>query len=389
MRKWTPPGLSQLVSEYKLLGSARKVGKKHGVSETPIARILREAGKLEKPGGRKRQLPLDEHAFDEITEESAYWIGFLMADSGISDTDHVRSPAVVMGLQLGDIDHLYKLRAFLKSSHKVSSYEGKATFQFRSTPIVETLRRYGVTPRKSYTAQANTEMAHNRHFWRGVVDGDGCLRWDMATRKGGRRRRKELAPKRPVPCLIVEGSIHIARQFLEFVTSFTKTDATACPCPGCFKVSLKGQPALDTIRRMYSDCTAALDRKLILANEMMNWEPAPMSPYTINDMHQFAASKNGKCLSDKYVTMNDKLGWECDKGHKWLATPASVVLSGAWCRECSYKVTFEIAQHIRELHATGRYSQKQLAEMYGISQPSVSSVINQKSHMMPLKNAIK
>jgi hypothetical protein len=54
---------------------------------------------------------------------------------------------------------------------------------------------------------------------------------------------------------------------------------------------------------------------------------------TIEEMKKIAISKNGKCLSDKYINTNTKLEWECKEGHRWLASSVNI-RQGYWCSEC-------------------------------------------------------
>ena len=42
------------------------------------------------------------------------------------------------------------------------------------------------------------------------------------------------------------------------------------------------------------------------------------------------------------------------------------------------KLTMEDAREIRRLYATGKYSQRQLAKMFGCSQPQIGNIINNK-----------
>ena len=55
---------------------------------------------------------------------------------------------------------------------------------------------------------------------------------------------------------------------------------------------------------------------------------------TIEEMTALAAARGGRCLSSEYKNRNTKLQWECSKGHRWEATPGSVV-GGSWCRRCA------------------------------------------------------
>jgi hypothetical protein len=54
---------------------------------------------------------------------------------------------------------------------------------------------------------------------------------------------------------------------------------------------------------------------------------------------EYATSKGGECLSNKYQKAVEKLLWKCAcKNHKpWRATYNSVINSGTWCPECAIK----------------------------------------------------
>jgi hypothetical protein len=55
----------------------------------------------------------------------------------------------------------------------------------------------------------------------------------------------------------------------------------------------------------------------------------------IEMMHEIAASRGGRCLSDAYVSTRQPLQWECRLGHVWSTKPA-VVVRGHWCPQCAY-----------------------------------------------------
>ena len=65
-------------------------------------------------------------------------------------------------------------------------------------------------------------------------------------------------------------------------------------------------------------------------------ESKPLAELDIDDMHQAAEFRGGKCLSTT-MTKGDlatKLEWECAFGHRFEASPALVLLGGHWCDEC-------------------------------------------------------
>lgn len=58
-------------------------------------------------------------------------------------------------------------------------------------------------------------------------------------------------------------------------------------------------------------------------------------PSSILEMQLLAASKNGLCLSTDYRNKNEKLEWQCEKGHRWLRTPSNMKgPDGSWCSIC-------------------------------------------------------
>ncbi|MGG3608078.1 zinc-ribbon domain-containing protein [Priestia megaterium] len=62
---------------------------------------------------------------------------------------------------------------------------------------------------------------------------------------------------------------------------------------------------------------------------------------TINDMHKLASKERGKCLSNQYINSATKLSWQCEQGHKWEATPASIS-RGSWCPLCNRKTIVDM-----------------------------------------------
>jgi hypothetical protein len=65
---------------------------------------------------------------------------------------------------------------------------------------------------------------------------------------------------------------------------------------------------------------------------------------TIEEMHELAERMNGKCLSDKYKGINQKLKWECNVcGYSWHSIPKSVI-KGHWCPNCAGRPAYSIEQ---------------------------------------------
>lgn len=71
---------------------------------------------------------------------------------------------------------------------------------------------------------------------------------------------------------------------------------------------------------------------------------------TIEDMHKLAKSNNGRCLSKVYIRSNMSLTWQCDKGHIWEARPSNIK-AGTWCPACAGTIKKTIQDMHRFAHS--------------------------------------
>jgi hypothetical protein len=207
-----------------------------------------------------RRCKVNENVFDEINETSAYWIGFLMAD-GCIVTSPRKPPCVNLRISNIDHEHVKKFRNFLESTHKIGIYKNNGfkgndlcCLQFSSSKLVRSLEKHGVTKRKSLTAKASDELKHNKHFWRGMIDGDGYI---------------YLTTNNHLPAIGLCGSECIVKQF----ETFSKTI-----CPECkanprhkkiWQFQTSGESAYKIISELYKEQTLSLNRKQVLANGIL------------------------------------------------------------------------------------------------------------------------
>lgn len=238
-----------------------QIGKRFGVSSQTVAEYLRKSGvPMRRGGGAKRKYQLNESIFDEVNDESAYWVGFLMADGCVSGN------SITLSLSAKDGDHVNKFRVFLGSDIPLRRYTYSSTFgpssnktydavtlSVHSAKIRKSLSKFGVVPRKSKTAVVNG-LANNRHFWRGVIDGDGTLfvdkRYNVAT-------------------VSLVGSKALTSQFLDFAKLHVETSALVRPHKTIFEVGISGYSAAVLIGIIYSNASIALERKSFKATSIL------------------------------------------------------------------------------------------------------------------------
>lgn len=258
VKKLTEEQKQACVAEYLRGDSISMIADRYKVDRSTVWSLLGRRGvKMRKPHETNPRRAFNRDAFSTITEESAYWIGFLMADGSIAH----RKSSFYFSLGISERSHVEKFREFLKSDHKISMTPGKGyanakpifRLSIASKPIVARLAKYGVRPRKNFNARV-IGLENNRHFWRGVVDGDGYV-----SNRIGRYGRH--------PVIGLVGAKPLLRQFRKFIMTLTKTNVRVQPLHSIWSVCVSCHVAVPVIEALYSDCTIALDRKLTTAQQ--------------------------------------------------------------------------------------------------------------------------
>ncbi|HEU4887973.1 MAG TPA: LAGLIDADG family homing endonuclease [Thermoanaerobaculia bacterium] len=126
-----------------------------------------------------KKCAINEAAFDELNSTASYFVGLLASDGCVGGSEPNR---VSIKLAVDDIAMIRSLKAFLGSSATLSvqprrgNSRPQAGIQVRSARLVQRLTRLGVGPHKSLTLVIRDKaLLQSRHFWRGVIDGDGTV----------------------------------------------------------------------------------------------------------------------------------------------------------------------------------------------------------------------
>jgi len=171
-RIFSDPQEEKIAAEYIDGFNTYSLGRKYGVDRTVIRNLL----KRQNVQARHRKYSVNEAYFaGELDAERAYWLGFIIAD-GCVDKRNV----LHIGLQIGDIQHLYKFRECIESENPIYFRKRKnrkyCCISICSKPLVESLLRYEIFPRKTHR-YSFPEIPKNllSHYIRGYIDGDGSL----------------------------------------------------------------------------------------------------------------------------------------------------------------------------------------------------------------------
>jgi len=154
-----------------------------------------------------------------------------------------------IGLAAKDWEHLEKFKKFVCSDKPLYYNKNGVFLSIYSNRIVEKLAEYGIVPRKSKTAKVPESLNNNRHFWRGMVDGDG---WVSRRRNNNR------------PLIGLCGTPDVIEKFQNFLQATWynyRPHAINSKSDYCCEISVCGKWAVKIIRLLYTDCSIALDRK--------------------------------------------------------------------------------------------------------------------------------
>ena len=188
-------------------------------------------------------------AFTDFTkEEDSYFYGLLLTDG------HIDSIGNGLGISLkeSDLYMLEKLREYIGCDNKICKQTRDEhiwyTFSIKSLTIKERLTAQNFTARKSKKEKLpNFDWVNNRHFWRGVVDGDGSVFFTNNS-----------------PKLSLCGSTEMLEGFNRFcqVNCFTKPrklDNTKSE--DFFTMCYSGEEAMRIMKLLYDDSIVFLTRK--------------------------------------------------------------------------------------------------------------------------------
>jgi transposase len=250
-----------------------------GVSEGTVTRLLRktraEGELVNLPQGRPRVYALDETAFDKLTPECLYWLGFIFADGCVYYPKDGSSPSLIVVLGVVDRDHLEKLRAFVKTDRPIRHIEKTKTslggpfarFSIRSKRLCDIVRERGIVTKR--TRFPPPELAESRDFWRGAVDGDGNFGIG-------------LFGKYLYPHIGLAGQIPLLETFRTFLQAnkLPSLNPHRSKNSNVPSISTSGSTAKGIIDLLYRDAVVALDRKSDRAKRIIAGDIEKSAPYT-------------------------------------------------------------------------------------------------------------
>jgi len=212
--------------------------------------------------GTKKPTISNENAFDDYSEESCYWAGFLAADGCVDIKHRVR-----IMLNYDDINHLEKLRTFLESTHTISTNTDKyyrCSFEFTSPHICDVLDiNYGIVPNKTNKLKfIRIPNKYMPHFLRGYFDGDGSICESFSNKN---------SVTASIYATFCSGSKHFSEGLFNYLQDKLSLGGHLQEFEGSTKWQLKfnTNDAKTLLQYMYDGSSVYLDRKYALYHRLI------------------------------------------------------------------------------------------------------------------------
>lgn len=251
--------LSEAIMLYNSGLSVRKVASIVGISPTQLGRHFSSIDFKLRPPVTHKRYTVNEEAFNVLTADTAYWLGFLLADGCITQPTNC-SPRLSLKLASVDEGHLLKFKQFLSAEQPIlrevtSTGRSASYITIVSAALCSSLVQYNIVPRKTFIAKPPEALMLNRDFWRGYIDGDGSL---------GVYR---LGPK-----ISIVGTRETCESFLLFVREVgITTNVSISPAKNVCVLSLSCYKAKELAPVLYDNATTYLTRKYETANRIKHW----------------------------------------------------------------------------------------------------------------------
>jgi intein-encoded DNA endonuclease-like protein len=253
----------KVVRLYQQGMGSTQINKECNVHYSTVLNILRRHNIPIRSARKARQIySYDEEFFNHIdSEEKAYWLGFILADGCVSiRAGHKKD----LSIGLKDKGHLKKFISSIHGNNRIRTYVWKGkeyeSISIRCQKLCDDLIQMGITPRKSMTVTVPI-ISKNlyRHFWRGVVDGDGSL--GIYINKN-RYNHKSFT-------ISLVGNKNIILGFIDFIQKNIDVSLSCYSDKRIFATKTTNEKAIPIIKLLYENASIFMDRKHQLANHMI------------------------------------------------------------------------------------------------------------------------
>ena len=163
---------NKIIKDYIKGYSLPKLSKKYNIGLETCRQVLIRNNIQRRGFDSNRKYNINHKCFDEInSSNSAYWLGFMVADGNVSSTDNCIS------MELKDVEHIEKFRSFVSSNSPIRGPRKNCyKISLYSANIKKSLSTFGVCPQKTFCTRApDIPERFGSDFLRGCFDCDGSI----------------------------------------------------------------------------------------------------------------------------------------------------------------------------------------------------------------------
>lgn len=255
---------ANILLEYNANVPSTTLHKKYNLAPATVLRIVRElGGNVKTMKEVKTKYTFNHSFFNKInTEEKAYFLGLLLADG------HTSYKEVMLSLNINDKHIIDKFVASIQGNNKVAIRTTKSTFKnnsttyisksagvsLRSDQMLNDLKKLGFTSNKTYTMKVpKIKKELQKHFWRGVWDGDGYISHYYSTTKYKQSNGKIKTYKNLVLEVGLCGLKNVVEEFCEFLKQNNIKPGKIYPDGSIYSVRCNWTESYKLLNLFYTD----------------------------------------------------------------------------------------------------------------------------------------
>lgn len=257
-----PVEFEDMICEQYLQGkSSVMLQKEHKISPDTVLKIVRSRGHIPRTFKEIKTKYTFNHSFFETidTEAKAYFLGLLVADGCLSDIE------VIIELASKDRHIIEKFVSCLEGNNKIhdkrkatTNYLNRESFtsrlNLRSDKMIKDLNNLGLERRKSYnTIIPKIPEPLEKHFWRGLLDGDGHISFYQSNYKTKLANNKSKCYGYKTLEVGICGHINTMNAFVEFLNKHNIETPGIRPDSAIYQVRVKTKDCPKFLELIYTD----------------------------------------------------------------------------------------------------------------------------------------
>lgn len=229
----------------------QKIKEEFGISDRSYYDILRKNGwEIKK---KVQKYNFTEDYFETIdTEDKAYFLGFILADGCVRS---IKSQKMTLKLKKDDFSIIETFINFINYQGLPYYFDDYVQITLSGSKIIDDLNNLGITENKTMIVKYPIIPENlNRHFMRGVFDGDGCISIHHDKRDNSDRGQVN----------ICSGSINFINTYVDNLVNYTnvKRNNIRCPRGTYYVIDWGGLTDVENIYNFfYKNATVFLERK--------------------------------------------------------------------------------------------------------------------------------